>query len=87
MSAGGFLLAGLREAADALHVADDTGEVVKIRAVTFGAFVEIAFVNVAAFVAHSVGNIEGEVVAAFLCGHAEQLAILRLREVLLQVGV
>ena len=74
VAAAGLLLAGLREAADALHVADDTGEVVKIRAMTFGAFMEIAFVDVATFVAYRVGNIEGEVVAAFLRGHAEQLA-------------
>ena len=87
VSAGGFLLAGLGEAADALHVADDACEVVHILAVAFGAFVEIALVDVAAIVADGVGNVEGEVVAAFLRGHAEQLAVLRLGEVLLQVGV
>ena len=71
-------MAGLGEAADALHVADDAGEVVNVLAVAFGALVEVTLVDVAAVVADGVGNVEGEVVAAFLRGHAEQLAVLRL---------
>ena len=78
MSSFGLLLSRLREAADTLHVADYTCKVVKIPAMAFWAFVEVAFVNVTAFVAHSVGDIKGEVVTAFLRGHAEQLAVLRL---------
>jgi len=87
MAAGGLLLAGLRETADALHVADDAGEVIDVLAVAFRTFMQVALVDMAAVVADGVGDVEGEVVASFLCGHAEQLAVLCLGEVLLQVGV
>ena len=87
VSATSLLLAGLRETADAFHIADDTGKVVEVLAVAFGTFMEIAFVNVTTVVADGVGDVECEVVTAFLCSHAEQLAVLRLREVLLQIGV
>ena len=76
MPSRGLLLAGLRETADAFHVADDAGEVVEVFAVANGTFVEVAFVDVAAVVADGVGNVEGEIVAAFLRSHAEQLAVL-----------
>ena len=39
---------------------------------------QIPFVDVTAVVADGVGDVEGEVVAAFLRGHAEQLAVLGL---------
>ena len=73
-----LLLACLREAADPFHVADDAGEVVEVFAVANGTFVEITLIDVAAVVADGVGDVKGEVVAALLRGHAEQLAILGL---------
>ena len=87
MSAGCFLLAGFGEAADALHVADDAGEVINVLAMAFRTLVQVTFVDVTAVVADGVGNVEGEVVTAFLCGYAEQLAVLCLGEMLFQVGV
>ena len=44
----------------------------------FRTFVKITFVDMAAVVAYRVGNVEGEVVAAFLRSHAEQLSVLGL---------
>ena len=82
-----LFLTGFGEAADALHVADNAGEVIDVFAVAFGALMEVALVDVAAVVADGVGDVEGEVVTAFLRCHAEQLAVLCLREVFLQVGV
>ena len=87
MPSCGHLLSGLRETADAFHVADDAGEVVKVGAVAFGAFVEVTFVDVAAVVADGVGDVECEIIAALLRGHAEQLTILCLRKVLFQISV
>ena len=65
MPSCGLFLAGLRETADAFHVADDAGEVVEVFAVANGTFVEVAFVNVAAVVADGVGDVEGKVIASF----------------------
>ena len=48
---------------------------------------EIALVDGATLAAEGVGDIEGEVVASLLSRHAEQLAILCRREVLVEVGV
>ena len=48
---------------------------------------EIAFVDVTAVVAKRIGDVEGEIVAPFLGCHTQQLAILRLREVLFQIGM
>ena len=87
MPSAGLFLARLREAADALHIANNAGEVIDVLAVALRTFVEVAFVNVSAVVADSVGDIEGEIVTTFLSRYAEQLAVLCLREMLLQVGV
>ena len=48
---------------------------------------EIAFVDMTAVVADGVGDVECEVVTAFLGGHLQQLQVLLLREVLLEVHV
>ena len=87
VAAGGLLLAGLREVGDALQVADDAGHVVDVLRVAVGALLQVALVDVAAVVADGVGNVEREVVAALLGSHLQQLAVLLLREVLLQVHV
>ena len=87
VSARGLLLAGLREVGDALEVADDAGHVVDVLRVAVGALLEVALVDMAAVVADGVGNVEREVVAALLRSHLQQLAILLLREVLLEVHV
>ena len=87
VAAGGFLLARLAEVADAFEVADDAGHVVDVLRMAVGALLEVALVDMAAVVADGVGNVEGEVVAAFLGGHLEQLQVLLLREVFLEVAV
>ena len=86
-TAAGFLLTRFAEVGDAAQVTDDAGQVVDILRVAFGALLEVALVDVAAVVADGVGNVEGEVVAAFLGGHLEQLHVLLLGEVLLEVAM
>ena len=51
------------------------------------ALLQIALVDMTAVVADRVGDIEGEVVTSFDSRYAEQLAVLRLAEVLLEVTV
>ena len=87
VAAGGLLLAGLAEVGDTAQVADDAGQVVDILGMAMGALLEVAFVDVAAVVADGVGNVEGEIVAAFLGGHLQQLHVLLLRQVLLEVAM
>ena len=87
VAAGGLLLARLAEVGDSAQVADDARQVVDILRVAVGALLEVALVNVATVVADGVGDIEGEVVAPFLGGHFEQLAVLLLSEVLLEVAM
>ena len=87
MSACGLLLAGQREVGYAFHVADHARQVVGVAAAADGAFAQVAFVDVPAVVANGVGDVEREVVASLLCGHAQQLAVLGLREVLFEVHV
>ena len=82
-----LLLASQREVADALQITDDAGHVVNILRAAHRALVQVALVDVTAVVAERVGNVEREVVASLLGSHAQQLAVLRLREVLLQVHV
>lgn len=82
-----FLLACRGETANALHISDDAGEVVYIVAATFGAFLQVAFVDMTAFVADSVGNVEGKVIATFGSCNAQELAVLLLGEVLFEVHV
>ncbi len=87
VAAACFFLAGLGEAADTFHISDNAGEVIHVLAVAFGAFMEIALVDMATIVANGVGDIECKVVASFLGSHAEQLAVLGLGEMFLEVGV
>ena len=54
-------------------------------AAAFRAFVQIALVDVTAGVADRIGNVVREVVAPLAGRHAEQLAVLRLAQVLFQV--
>ena len=83
----GFFLSVDGEVGNALEIADDAGEVVDVAAVAVWALGEIALVDATAFVAERVGDVEGEVVAAFHSRHAEEVAVLGLREVLFQVAV
>ena len=85
VAAGGFLLARLGEIADSLQVADDTREIIHILTAADGALVQVALVYMPAIVASRIGDVEGEVVGALLRRHAEQVAILRLREVLFEI--
>ncbi len=87
MASCGLLLAGLGEVAHALHVADHAGQVVGVAAAAYGAFVQVALVDVSAVVAHRVGDVEREVVASLARRNAQELAVLRLAQVLLQVEV
>ena len=80
-----FFLAGHREVADTLHISDDAGQVIDVSAVALRTFLEVVLADVAALVADSVRNVEGEVVASFLCGYAQELAVLCLREMFFKV--
>lgn len=83
----GFFLSVDGEVRNALEITDDAGEVIDVVAVAVRALGEVALVDATTFVAERVGDVEGEVVAAFHSRHAEQVAVLRLREVLFQVAV
>ena len=83
----GFFLSVDGEVRNALEITDDAGEVVDVVAVAVRALGEVALVDATTFVAERVGDVEGEVVAAFHSGHAEEVAVLRLREVLFEVAV
>ena len=87
ITACGFFLSVDGEVRNALEIADDASEVVDVVAVAVRALGEVALVDAATFVAERVGDVEGEVVAAFHSRHAEQVAVLRLREVLFEVAV
>ena len=76
-----------REVADALHVADDSREVVNVGRMAVWTLLEIALIDVSAFITDGVGDVEREVVAALLCGHSEELSVLWLSEVLVEVHV
>ena len=54
-------------------------------AVAVRTFFQIALVYVSAVVAYCIGNVEREIVASFLGSHLEQLAVLCLRQMLVQV--
>ena len=79
------MLARLGEVADTLEIADDARKIIHILTAADGTLVEIAFVYMPAIVASRIGDVEGEVVGALLRRHAEQVAILRLREVLFEI--
>ena len=51
------------------------------------ALLEVTLVNSSAIIADGIGDVEREVVATLLSSHAEQLAVLCLRQVLLKVAV
>lgn len=83
----GFFLSVDGEVRNALEIADDASEIVDVVAVAVRALREIALVDATTFVAERVGDVEGEVVAAFHSSHTEQVAILGLREVLFEIAV
>ena len=71
-----FFLTWCREIAYTFHITDDASEVVHVFGVAMRTLVEITFVNMSTVVADSVGNIESEVVAAFLCRNTQKLSVL-----------
>ena len=75
------------EIAYSFQISDDSGKVIYIGAVAHGAFLEVTLVDMSTVVADGVGDVEGEIVAAFAGGHSEELAVLVLAEVFLQVAV
>ena len=87
ISAFCFALAVNGEVRHALQIADDACEIVYILALAVRALREITLVDVSAAVAERVGDVEREIIAALLCGNAEEMAILRLRKVFLEVAV
>ena len=82
-----LFLTGHREVAYALHITDDTCQVVDVIAVTFRTFLQIVLADVAALVADCVRNIECEVVTSFLCSDTQKLCILGFGKVLLEIEV
>ena len=87
ISAFGFALAVDREVRHALQIADDASEVVHILAFAVWALREITLVDVSATVAERIGDVEREIIAALLCGNAEEMTVLRLGKMLLEVAV
>ena len=79
------MLARLGEVADTLEISDYARKIIHILTAADGTLVQIAFVDMPAIVAEGVGDIECEVVGAFLRCYAEKVAILRLREVLFKI--
>ena len=77
----------LREVGYALHVTDDTGEIIHILGMAMRALLEVTLVDMTAVVTNRVGDIEGEVVTSFDRRYAEELAVLLLAEVFLEVAV
>ena len=59
----------------AFQIADDAGAVVDVVAAAGGACVQGAFVDVTAFVANGNAHVHAEVVAAGLCGDAQERAV------------
>ena len=82
-----FLLTGHREVAYALHVTDDSCQVIDVFAMALRTLLEIVLADVAALVAVRVWNVECEVVTSFLSRYAKELRVLSLRQVLLKVKV
>ncbi len=89
ISAFGFALAVDGEVRHSLQIADDACEIVYILALAVRthrqalslevpSLRELTLVDVSAAVAERVGDIECEIIAALLCGNAEEMTILRL---------
>ena len=76
-----------REIADTFQIADDAGHVIHILAVAMRTLLEIALVDMSAIVADGIGDVECKIVAPLLGRHAQQLSVLRLREMLVEVGM
>ena len=87
ITAGGLFLTGLREVGDALQIADDTRHVIDILGMAVGALLQIALVDMTTLITYRIGDVEGEIVTAFLGSHLQQLHVLILREVLFEVHV
>ena len=85
VTSGCFFLAWHREVADTLHITDDTGQIVNIFAMTFRTLLKVMLANMAAFVAYRVRNVECEIIASFLSGNTEELAVLGLCKMLLKI--
>jgi hypothetical protein len=83
----GFFLTGHREVAYALHVTDDTGQVVNVLTVTFRAFMQVVLADVSAFVADCVRDIECKVITSLLSSNTKKLRVLCLCQVLLEIQV
>ena len=87
ITACGFFLSVDGEVRNALEIADDASEIVDVVAVAVRALGEIALVDATTFVAKRVGDVEGEVVAAFHSRHAEEVGdYWGLREVLFEIA-
>ena len=78
ISAFGFALAVDGEVGHTFEITNDACEIVHILALAVWALREITLVDVSAAVAERVGDVEREIIAALLCGNAEEMTILRL---------
>ena len=73
---GSLFLTGLAEVAHTFQVANDTGHIIYILRMTVRTLLQITFVDMTAVVTDCVRDVEGEVVATFTGGYAQQLAVL-----------
>ena len=76
ISAFGFALAVDGEVGHTFEITNDACEIVHILALAVWALREITLVDVSAVVAQCVGDVEGEIIATFLCGNAEEMTVL-----------
>ena len=70
-----------------MEITNDASELVHILAFAVWALREITLVDVSATVAERIGDVEREIIAALLCGNAEEMTVLRLGKMLLEVAV
>ena len=87
MTTSSFFLSWLAEITDTFQVTNDTGQIVYVVAVAFGAFFQVTLVDMTAVVANGVRNVESEIVAAFAGSHSKQLTVLVLGKVFFKVAV
>ena len=80
-----LFLTSHREVAYALHVTDDTCQIVNVFAVAFRTLLEVVLADMTALVADGVRDVECEIITSFLSGNTQKLAVLSLSKMLFKV--
>ena len=82
-----LFLTSHREVAYALHITDDTCQIINILALAVRTFLKIMFADMSAAVADCIRNVECEIITTFLSSNTQKLGVLSLAEVLLEIEV